>query len=213
MPIKTPQNKVANPTKHYTTTAKQTKLETRKHLQYIPQIMHPVTLSHGPLTRYVKFRVMHAPGMPRTFSLPPRLSDSDMHHDTCVTHVPWCMPGSVPSGFIWSRWRRKRTRHSMRMHNPQCYVSGKRPMFLVVLFQSKWGVLCQKQASRAGRSNYIPKYLWDAVICPCPWYLRLAQHSSILPIFVRIASFALRNSYNVWLKSTTNWLDNYNKTV
>ena len=50
---------------------------------------------HGPLTRYVKLRIARAPGMPRTFSLPPRVSDPDMHHGTCVTHVPWCMPGSL----------------------------------------------------------------------------------------------------------------------
>ena len=35
----------------------------------------------------------------------PRVSDTDMHHGTCVTHVPWCMPGSLISGFLWSRWR------------------------------------------------------------------------------------------------------------
>ena len=63
-----------------------------------------------------------------TFSPPPRISDPDMHHDTCVTHVPWCMPGSLTSGFLWSRWRWKRSRHSRRMRNPQFYVSGKRPM-------------------------------------------------------------------------------------
>ena len=28
------------------------------------------------------------------------------------------------------------------------------------------GVLCQKQESRAGTSNYIPQYLWDVVTCP-----------------------------------------------
>ena len=36
---------------------------------------------------------------------PPRNSDPDMHHGTCVTNVPWCMPGSLTSGFLWSRWR------------------------------------------------------------------------------------------------------------
>ena len=46
---------------------------------------------------------------------------------TCVTHVPWCMPGSLTSDFLWSRWRGKRSRHSRRTHNPQFYVSGKRP--------------------------------------------------------------------------------------
>ena len=43
---------------------------------------------HGPLARYVNMRVLHAPGMLGTFSPPPRVSDPDMHHGTCVTHVP-----------------------------------------------------------------------------------------------------------------------------
>ena len=30
-----------------------------------------------------------------------------MHHGTCVTHVPWCKPGSLTNGFLWSRWRRQ----------------------------------------------------------------------------------------------------------
>ena len=66
--------------------------------------------------------------MQGTFSPPPRNSNPDMHHGTCVTHVPWCMPGSLTSGFLWSRWRGKRSRHSRRMRNPQFCVSGKRPM-------------------------------------------------------------------------------------
>ena len=62
------------------------------------------------------------------FFPPPLASDPDMHHGTYVTHVPWCMPGSLTSGFLWSRWRGKRSRHSQRMRNPESYVSGKRPM-------------------------------------------------------------------------------------
>ena len=61
-------------------------------------------------------------------SPPQRVSDPDMHHGTCVTHVPWCMPGSLTSDFRWSRWRGKRSRHRRRMRNLQFYVSGKRPM-------------------------------------------------------------------------------------
>ena len=67
-----------------------------------------ICVRHGSLTRYVKLRVAHATGMPR--------------------NVPWCMPGSLTSDFIWGRWRGKRTRHSRCMRNPQFYVSGKRPM-------------------------------------------------------------------------------------
>ena len=67
--------------------------------------------------------------MPWTFSPPPLVSDPDMHHGTCVTHLPWCMPGSLTSGFLWNRWRGNRSRHSQRMRNPQFYVSVKRPDF------------------------------------------------------------------------------------
>ena len=88
-------------------------------------------LSHGPLARYVKLRMAHAPGMPGTFSPPPQVSDPDMRHGTCVTHVPWCMSGSLTSGFLWIRWRGKRSRHSRRMRNPQFYASGKRPILHV----------------------------------------------------------------------------------
>ena len=67
---------------------------------------------NGPLARYVKLpaahlRAAHAPGMPGTFSLPLRVRDPGMHHGTCVTHVPWCKPGSLTSSFLWSRRRGK----------------------------------------------------------------------------------------------------------
>ena len=39
-----------------------------------------------------------------------------------------------------------------------------------------WGLMWQKQVSRAGTSNYIPK--WDVITCPCPWYLFLPHKSS-----------------------------------
>ena len=88
---------------------------------------------HGPLTRYAKLRVAQAPGMffpgtQGTFSPPSRVSDPDMHHGTCVTYVPWYMPGSLTSDFLWSRWRGKRSQHSRHMRNTQFCVSGKRPI-------------------------------------------------------------------------------------
>ena len=85
-------------------------------------------LHHGPLARYVKLRVVHAPRMPGTFSPPPRVSVPGMYHGTCATQVSWCMPGSLTSGVLWSRWRGNHSRHSQRMRNPQFYVSGKRSM-------------------------------------------------------------------------------------
>ena len=60
---------------------------------------------------------------------PSRVSDRDMQPDPCVTHVPWCLPGSLTNGFLWRLWQGKRSRHSRRMRNPQFYISGKRPIY------------------------------------------------------------------------------------
>ena len=75
-------------------------------------------IRHGPFTRYVTLRVAHVPGMPGTCSPPRRVSDPGM---------PWCMPGSLTSGFLWSPWWGKLSRHSRRMHNPKLDVSSTRP--------------------------------------------------------------------------------------
>ena len=72
----------------------------------------PCKFLHGPLARCVKLRV----------------SDPDMHHGKCVAHVPWCMSGSLTSGFLWSRWLEKRSRHPRRIRNPQFCISGRRPL-------------------------------------------------------------------------------------
>ena len=60
----------------------------------------PHLFPNGPLARYVQLRIEHALGMPGTFKTPPRVSDPDMHHGTCVTHVPWWISRSLSSGFF-----------------------------------------------------------------------------------------------------------------
>ena len=53
-------------------------------------IFSPVASSaNGPLTRYLKLRVAHA------LQEKPLVSDPDMHHGTYVTHVLWCMSGTL----------------------------------------------------------------------------------------------------------------------
>ena len=85
---------------------------------------------HGSLARHVKLRVAHAPG---TFYPPLWVSDPDMYHGTCVTHVPWYMPGSLTISFLWRRWRGKRSWHSRRMRNPQLYLYGKRSIIKLLI--------------------------------------------------------------------------------
>ena len=48
------------------------------------------------------------------------VSDTGMYNGTCVTHVSWCMLGSLNRG-----GGKKRSRHSWRMRILQFYVSGK----------------------------------------------------------------------------------------
>ena len=81
----------------------------------VTTITNGTITTYGPLARYAKLPVAHAPGMPGTFSLTPRVSDPDMHHGTCVMHVPWCISVSLTTGFLWGRCRGKRSRHSRCM--------------------------------------------------------------------------------------------------
>ena len=60
-------------------------------------------IRYGPLTRYIKLYVAHAPecreGFPRhQLQMQPLVSDPGMHPGTCMTHVPWCMSGSLTHG-------------------------------------------------------------------------------------------------------------------
>ena len=62
-----------------------------------------VWLFIGPLTRHVKLWVAHAPGIGNVFPThrlqrKPRVNDPGRHDGTCVTHVPWCMSGSLTRG-------------------------------------------------------------------------------------------------------------------
>ena len=61
------------------------------------------TCHNGPLARYVKLWVTHAPGMPGTFSTPPQVGDPDMHHGNAraVMHagiVNWRFPLKLVAG-------------------------------------------------------------------------------------------------------------------
>ena len=74
--------------------------------------------ANGPLIKYVKLRLAHAPGMPETFS--PSLTSKET--------ASWPSRAVMHVGIANSQWRGKRSRHSRSMRNPQFYVSGKRPI-------------------------------------------------------------------------------------
>ena len=144
--------------------------------------------SHDPVNRYAKLRVAHAPGMPGTFSPPPRVSDPDMHHGTCVMHVPWWMPGSLISSFLWIRWREKCSQHYWRMRNPQCYVSGKRPIEVTKWLH--WFVIMWCPAPcpfHVIRSTILPPTVCVYVVFYClSQYGRISLASFLTSLFSRV---------------------------
>ena len=135
-------------------------IHNRMYTVYPMKYTQPHSISYGPLARYVKLlsRVAYAPGMPGTFSPPPRVSDPDIHHGTCVTHVPWCMSGSLTSGFLGSRrWGKP----SRRMRNPQFYVSGKRSM----KYTQRYAQYIPRNIYTTVCTVYIPWNIHTVVLC------------------------------------------------
>ena len=61
---------------------------------------------NGPLTRYIcrlRMRRECCERFPHhRLQRKPLVSDPGMYHSTCVTHVPWCMSGSLTRGGRWN---------------------------------------------------------------------------------------------------------------
>ena len=83
---------------------------------------------YGPLTRYRKLPVAHALGMPGMFSPPPTSKETASYRSQHASRHVRDARAVMHDGNANSQWRGKRYRHSRRMHNPQFYVSGKRPI-------------------------------------------------------------------------------------
>ena len=82
-----------------------------------------------PLTRYEKLRIAHEPGMPGTFSPPPRVSDN-WHGSRHVRDARAVMHARIANKQfpLKSVWREKRSGHSWRMLKPQFHASVKTPI-------------------------------------------------------------------------------------
>ena len=192
----------ATPNKYGTWRAQYATALSLKHFTNTDNTEGRYVSTHGPLARYVKLWVAHAPGMPGTFSPPPPVSDPDMHHGICVTHVPWCMPGSLTCSFLWSRWGGKRSRHSRRIRNPQFYVSGKRPISADITFDVPgvlymkpvlswfviWSTCYQSQLNVNSRTGNVGQYYQNNI--PQVWNHSLFYKASIWPAIMKWVAYA-----------------------
>ena len=144
---------------------------------------------HGPLARHVTLQIAHAPVKPGTFSPPPRVSDHDMHHGTCVTHVPLCMAGSLTSGFLWSRWWEKRSQLYRRMRSPQFYVSEAYDVRGLWQISSRWMPHLRKAIST----------YWDRH--------KIGRWTEAMPLFKPMIILFSANIYHSALMSPIQWAD------
>ena len=108
----------------YTLKVQKAKLSSAETGIFLNKWVAPIA-SHRPLTKYVncglRMRRECRERFPRhRLKKKPwsRHASRHVRHARAVMHVGITIP----------RWRGKRSRHSRRMRNPQCYVSGKRPM-------------------------------------------------------------------------------------
>ena len=58
--------------------------------------------------------------------------------ETFFTFMPWCMPGSLNNGFLWSPWRWRHSWHSQHICIPQFYISGNRPIRWELIDSNVW---------------------------------------------------------------------------
>ena len=145
-------------------------------------------MEKGPLARYVKLRVAQALGMPGTFSRhrlqrKPPISDPGIHHDMCVTHVPWCMLGSLT-----------RSGEENVLGIPGACATRN----FAYLVRGPWGKERLETETRiaVGALNYM---------CKCRWITNVPRDVAILLYGIRTRKQMLQNSKwylgNGWLQS------------
>ena len=85
---------------------------------------------HGPLTRYVKLQVAHAPGMPGTFSYAADFNGNRyLATPACITARAWRTCRDACRDRLHAVTGKRKTSPAFPAHaHPQICVSGKRPM-------------------------------------------------------------------------------------
>ena len=86
------------------------------------------TEHNGPLTRYVKLQVAHAPGIPGTFPPPPTSKETASKRSRRASRHVRDASGVMHVGIAYPRWRGKTFPAFPAHAHPQFYVYGKRPI-------------------------------------------------------------------------------------
>ena len=117
---------------------------------------------HGPLARYVRSRVAHAPGIAGNVFL----RQCRLAIPTCITARESrtcrdeCRDRQLAVSFEVGWWRGKRFRYSRRIRNPLFYVSGNRPLFLTFTIGIFRQDICENKNSDVFHQSTAARIPW-----------------------------------------------------
>ena len=148
-----------------------------------------------------------------TFSPPLRVSDPNMQHGTCVTHVPWCMPGSQSNGFLWRRLRGKRFRHSRACVIHTFAYLARSPLDILLLHRpfkkNKWFVFKSLTPVRRKRTEVAYTVVYHSISWKIvPFHLMLFCWQSQLYSDSVTQDVVVPMSHTVTEICMTNWFVN-----
>ena len=102
------------------------------------------------------------------FQRKPQVSDSGMHHGTCVTHVPWCMSGSLTCG----------DGESVPGIPTACAPA------ILRIWQEAHGIVCYRNLNRfyIARERWVVKFDTEKLIFRMTWFQKSGVMNSILTL-------------------------------
>ena len=140
--------------------------------------------------------------MPGTFSPPPVSSEPNMHRDTRVAHVRWCMLVSLTSGFLWTLWRGN-VPDICTTFNSMYLVKG--PWLQRWLYRTHFQIKLAHIKFESTYPFYNPRSLkpddWYVLSLPCVWnipILLISSKNSWKVLSVPSLSLLLHAKYSIF---------------
>ena len=105
--------------------------------------------------------------------------------EMCYVEMTWLKYGQSSSicGFTLIQ-SQNQTRCGTWYHHPRRQRCAWRNTYSVHVALAVLSCEFKYPVARTGTSSYTPQTFWDVIICPCPWYLLLIQHSSNMIYFL-----------------------------
>ena len=138
----------------------------------LTQIHVAIWRHYGPLTRYKKLQVAHAPGMPGTFSPPPISKETTSQRSRHASRHVRQARAVMHVGIAYLRWRGKRSRHSRRMRTRNFAYLARGPCHNELTLS----IRCFDFSDLSDYPGCVsPMILFLRCTCVCIWYQNITH--------------------------------------